>query len=385
MRQTWNPRPSRARRTARGSWFTIAQRASCSGWPPGSSGRCRPRSRPPRASAAAAKAEAPAAPRRRRAAAAAAAPPAAGRPPRGRRRRAAENMLQWAIRASGPIGLFLLCLSVYFTALVIRLFMEFRVSEAVPAPWSRSSRPRSATRSSRTPTTPAATTTRSWPGWSAPAIANLPNGRPEAKEAMNGDVRRDRHRHGDEDQLPGDHRHARPDDRPGRHDLGHDHELPGDRHRRRRPAPAREGGRGDLDGAVHHARRRLAVGPGDLLLRLLPQPDRPDDDGSQPRSPTARSTRWSPRPRPPSRPEPAADRRTMRSTEIGHGRLGDQRAAGRAQPDAAAGRRLPADHVLHAGDQLQHRTTTTSGSTCPSPARPGRSRTTSRSPRTGWS
>ena len=35
---------------------------------------------------------------------------------------------------SGPIGLFLLCLSVYFTAMVIRLFMEFRVSEAVPAP-----------------------------------------------------------------------------------------------------------------------------------------------------------------------------------------------------------------------------------------------------------
>ena len=28
---------------------------------------------------------------------------------------------------------------------------------------------------------------------------------------------------------------------------------------------------------------RLAVGPGDLLLRLLPQPDRPDDDGSDAR------------------------------------------------------------------------------------------------------
>src|SRR5262245_57896730 len=44
-----------------------------------------------------------------------------------------ENMLQWAMRASGPIGFFLLLLSIYFTALVIRLFMEFRVSEAVPA------------------------------------------------------------------------------------------------------------------------------------------------------------------------------------------------------------------------------------------------------------
>jgi biopolymer transport protein ExbB len=43
-----------------------------------------------------------------------------------------ENMLSWAIRASGPIGVFLLGLSIYFTALVIRLFMELRVSEAVP-------------------------------------------------------------------------------------------------------------------------------------------------------------------------------------------------------------------------------------------------------------
>ena len=43
-----------------------------------------------------------------------------------------RNMLQWAIHASGPIGGFLLLLSIYFTALVIRLFMEFRVSEAVP-------------------------------------------------------------------------------------------------------------------------------------------------------------------------------------------------------------------------------------------------------------
>ena len=41
-------------------------------------------------------------------------------------------MLQWAIRASGPIGAFLLLLSIYFTALVIRLFMEFRITEAVP-------------------------------------------------------------------------------------------------------------------------------------------------------------------------------------------------------------------------------------------------------------
>jgi biopolymer transport protein ExbB len=43
-----------------------------------------------------------------------------------------KSMLRWALDASGPIGIFLLGLSVYFTALVIRLFMEFRMSEAVP-------------------------------------------------------------------------------------------------------------------------------------------------------------------------------------------------------------------------------------------------------------
>ena len=64
-----------------------------------------------------------------------------------------------------------------------------------PRRWSRSSRPPSATRSSRRRTTSARTTTRSWPGWSATGIANLPNGRPEAKEAMLGGLRRDRHQH----------------------------------------------------------------------------------------------------------------------------------------------------------------------------------------------
>jgi len=46
---------------------------------------------------------------------------------------APKNLLSWAFHASGPIGVFLLFLSIYFTALVIRLFMELRVSEAVPA------------------------------------------------------------------------------------------------------------------------------------------------------------------------------------------------------------------------------------------------------------
>ena len=118
---------------------------------------------------------------------------APGRRRTGRRRaKAPKSMLQWAIEASGPIGFFLLVLSIYFTAMVIRLFMEFSVSEAVPPALDRQAGGGDQGRSSRTPTTPAATTTRSWPSSSAPAIANLPNGRAEAKEAMNETLQRGR-------------------------------------------------------------------------------------------------------------------------------------------------------------------------------------------------
>ena len=91
-------------------------------------------------------------------------------------------MLQWAIRASGPIGLFLLCLSIYFTALVIRLFMEYRVSEAVPTPLVEKLEAAIRTRSSRTPTTSARRTTRSWPGWSAPASPTCPTAAPRPRK-----------------------------------------------------------------------------------------------------------------------------------------------------------------------------------------------------------
>jgi biopolymer transport protein ExbB len=97
---------------------------------------------------------------------------------------ARENMLQWAIRASGPIGLFLLLLSVYFTALVIRLFMEFRVSEAVPTPLVekletaiRDKKFQEAYDVCKDNDSFLARLVRT-------GIANLPNGRPEAKEAM---------------------------------------------------------------------------------------------------------------------------------------------------------------------------------------------------------
>lgn len=95
-----------------------------------------------------------------------------------------ESMLQWAIRASGPIGLFLLLLSIYFTALVIRLFMEFRVSEAVPA--SLVEKLEAAIRDKKFQE--AYDVCKDNDSFLArlvrTGIANLPNGRPEAKEAM---------------------------------------------------------------------------------------------------------------------------------------------------------------------------------------------------------
>ncbi len=93
-------------------------------------------------------------------------------------------MLQWAIRASGPIGLCLLLLSIYFTALVIRLFMEFRVSEAVPPALVekleaaiRDKKFQDAYDVCKDNDSFLARLVRT-------GIANLPNGRPEAKESM---------------------------------------------------------------------------------------------------------------------------------------------------------------------------------------------------------
>jgi biopolymer transport protein ExbB len=97
---------------------------------------------------------------------------------------ARRNMLQWAIHASGPIGGCLLLLSIYFGALVIRLFMEFRVSEAVPVALVdrleaaiRDKKFHDAYDACKDNDSFLARLVRT-------GIANLPNGRPEAKEAM---------------------------------------------------------------------------------------------------------------------------------------------------------------------------------------------------------
>ncbi|MBX6315794.1 MAG: MotA/TolQ/ExbB proton channel family protein, partial [Isosphaeraceae bacterium] len=114
------------------------------------------------------------------AAPAAAAPAAGGEPTEAKR----ESMLMWAIRASGPIGIFIVCLSIYFTALVIRLFLEYRVSEAVPATLVekletaiKERKFQEAYDACRDDNSFLARLVRT-------GVANLPNGRAEAKEAM---------------------------------------------------------------------------------------------------------------------------------------------------------------------------------------------------------
>ena len=96
-----------------------------------------------------------------------------------------KSLLRWAIEASGPIGFFLLCLSIYFTALVIKLFMELRLSEAVPAGLVekletaiKDRKFQEAYDACRDNDSFLARLVRS-------GVANLPNGRTEAKEAMN--------------------------------------------------------------------------------------------------------------------------------------------------------------------------------------------------------
>jgi biopolymer transport protein ExbB len=96
-----------------------------------------------------------------------------------------KSMLRWAMEASGPIGFFLLCLSIYFTAIVIRLFLEFRMKEAVPPALVerldtaiKERKFQEAYDACRDDNSFLARLVRT-------GVANLPNGRPEAKEVMN--------------------------------------------------------------------------------------------------------------------------------------------------------------------------------------------------------
>jgi biopolymer transport protein ExbB len=130
-----------------------------------------------------AKAE-PAAEAKEAPAAAPAADAAAAPAPAEASKKSQRNLLQWAIDASGPIGLFLLCLSVYFVALIIKLFLELRVSEAVPADLVeklevaiKDKKFQEAYDACKDNDSFLARLVRT-------GVANLPNGRAEAKEAM---------------------------------------------------------------------------------------------------------------------------------------------------------------------------------------------------------
>ncbi len=111
-------------------------------------------------------------------------PPHPPPPKPGPRRRPAATCCNGPSHASGPIGGLLLLLSIYFGALVIRLFMEFRVSEAVPTALVdrleaaiRDKKFQDAYDACKDNESFLARLVRT-------GIANLPNGRPEAKEAM---------------------------------------------------------------------------------------------------------------------------------------------------------------------------------------------------------
>jgi biopolymer transport protein ExbB len=95
-----------------------------------------------------------------------------------------KNMLMWAIEASGLMGVFLVFLSIYFTALVIRLFMELRLSEAVPLPLVEKLETAIKDRKFQEAYDACRDNDSFLARLVRTGVAALPNGRAEAKEAM---------------------------------------------------------------------------------------------------------------------------------------------------------------------------------------------------------
>jgi biopolymer transport protein ExbB len=94
------------------------------------------------------------------------------------------NLLEWAFKASGPIGIGLLGLSIYFTALVIRLFLELRVSEAVPAALVEKLEAAIKDKKFQEAYDVCKDNDSFLARLVRTGVANLPNGRAEAKDAM---------------------------------------------------------------------------------------------------------------------------------------------------------------------------------------------------------
>jgi biopolymer transport protein ExbB len=89
------------------------------------------------------------------------------------------------MEASGPIGFCILLLSIYFTAVVIRLFLEFRVTEAVPPALIEKLDTSIKDRKFQETYDVCRDDNSFLARLVRTGIANLPNGRPEAKESMN--------------------------------------------------------------------------------------------------------------------------------------------------------------------------------------------------------
>lgn len=95
-----------------------------------------------------------------------------------------KSYLKWFVDAAGPIGLFLIIISVYMVQLVIRLFMELKVSEAVPPPLVEKLETAIKERKFQEAYDACRDNDSFLARLVRTGVANLPNGRPEAKEAM---------------------------------------------------------------------------------------------------------------------------------------------------------------------------------------------------------
>ncbi len=98
--------------------------------------------------------------------------------------KAQRSLLMWAIEASGPIGLFLVCLSVYFVALIIKLYLELRVTEAVPPALVEKLETAIKDRKFQEAYDACRDSDSFLARLVRTGVANLPNGRTEAKDAM---------------------------------------------------------------------------------------------------------------------------------------------------------------------------------------------------------
>lgn len=95
-----------------------------------------------------------------------------------------KTMLRWFVEAAGPIGLFLVIISVYMVQLLIRLFLEMKVSEAVPPALVEKVDTAIKERKFQEVYDACRDNESFLARLVRTGIANLPNGRPEAKEAM---------------------------------------------------------------------------------------------------------------------------------------------------------------------------------------------------------